>query len=285
MQFIKKLKEQFINDSENEHMKAYAAQSALYVIISLVPCILLLLTLIQYTPVTKGNIISAVVELFPNTINVLLISLINEVYSQSTSIIPLTAVVTMWSASRGVLAMSNGMNFVYGQTETRGYIYLRIRAAIYTVIFLVAIVLTMVLLVFGNSISFFAAKYIPFLTPIIEFIISIRVVTALWFLIFVFTTAYTFLPNTKVPFTKQVPGAIFASISWLLCSLVFSVYLQLFRGFSAMYGSLTTIVLIMFWLNFCMYFLLLGAKINVMLLGDELDFLRRKDKKEIEENK
>lgn len=271
MQFVKKLKDKFDKNNENEHMKAYAAQSALYVLISLVPCILLLLTLIQYTPVTKGNILSAVVELFPSTINVMLVSIINEVYSQSTTVIPLTALVTMWSASRGVLAMANGLNFVYGQEETRGYIFLRLRAALYTVIFLVTIVLTMVLLVFGNSISFLVSEYFPIIMHVIDFLISIRVVAALWFLSFVFTMAYTFLPNRKVVFFEQIPGAVFATICWLVCSLVFSIYLELFRGFSAMYGSLSTVVLIMLWLNFCMYFLLLGAKINVMIAGDELE--------------
>lgn len=286
MRFIKDIRNKFVKNDDNEHMKAYAAQSALYVLMSLVPCILLLLTLIQYTPVTKSNILSAVVELFPSTINVMIVSIINEVYSQSTTVIPLTAVVTMWSASRGVLAMSNGLNFVYGQKETRGYVLLRLRAALYTGIFLVTIVFTMVLLVFGNSISFFVAQYIPILTPLIELLISIRVVAALWFLSFVFTMAYTFLPNAKVSFFEQIPGAVFATICWLVCSLAFSVYLDLFRGFSAMYGSLTTIVLIMFWLNFCMYFLLLGAKINVMIAGDELeipDKIRRKKSENYEE--
>lgn len=271
MQLIRNLKSKFIRNIENEHMKAYAAQSALYVLISLVPCILLLLTLIQYTPVTKSNILSVVVELFPSTINVMLVSIINEVYSQSTTVIPLTAVVTMWSAGRGVLAMSNGLNFVYGEEETRGYVYIRLRAALYTVVFLATIVFTMVLLLFGNSISFFVAKYIPILTTVIEFAISVRVVAALWFLSFVFTMAYTFLPNRKVSFFEQIPGAVFATICWLVCSLVFSIYLDLFRGFSAMYGSLTAIVLVMLWLNACMYFLLLGAKINIMIAGDELE--------------
>lgn len=282
MQFFKNLRMKLFNENENEHMKAYAAQSALYVLISLVPCILLLLTLIQYTPVTKSNILSAVVELFPSTINVMIVSIINEVYNKSSTIISLTAVMTMWSASRGVLAMSNGLNFVYGQKETRGYVFLRLRAALYTVIFLVTIVFTMVLLIFGNSISFFVAAYMPIFTAIIEFVISIRVVAALWFLSFVFTMAYTFLPNRKGAFMDQIPGAVFATICWLLCSLAFSVYLDLFRGFSAMYGSLTTIVLIMLWLNFCMYFLLLGAKLNVMIAGDEIEMpgkiKRKKDK-------
>ncbi len=259
------IRKKYISEIENNHLRAYAAQGALYVIMSMMPCILLLLTLIQYTAVTKENILTAVLELFPGTINAMIVSIVNEVYSQSTRVIPITAIVTMWSASRGVLAMTNGMNYVYGDEEPRGYIYLRIRSSIYTVIFLIAIVMTLALLVFGNSISLTINSYVPMLAPLMDIIISIRVIVAICLLTVVFTTAYTFLPDKKIKFIKQCPGAVFTTLCWLCCSLAFSMYVDVFKGFSDMYGSLTTIVLIMLWLNYCMYFMLLGAKINVLI--------------------
>lgn len=265
-----KIRERYLTNEENYSLRAYGSQAALYVIISLVPCILLLLTLIQYTPATKGDLIEVVVDVFPTTINATIVSIVNEVYSKSTTVIPLTAIVTVWSASRGVLAMTNGLNHVYGQHETRGYIYLRLRSAVYTIIFLGAIVLTLILLVFGNSISLFVNQYAPLITPVIDFLISIRVIIAMCVLTLVFASAYTFLPDAKLSYSKQIIGSVFASICWLTCSLVFSVYLDVFKGFSDMYGSLTTIVLIMLWLDFCMYFMLLGAKINMLIYGDVL---------------
>lgn len=259
------IRRKYIGDTEFNHLRAYSAQGTLYVIMSMMPCILLFLTLIQYTPVTQENILTAVLEVFPGTINGMIVSIVNEVYSQSTRVIPITAVVTMWSASRGVLALTNGMNYVYGEDEPRGYIYLRLRSTIYTVIFLVAIVLTLVLLVFGNSISMTINNYLPLLSPVVDVIISIRVVLAICFLTLVFATAYTFLPDKKLRFMKQFPGAIFTALCWLCCSLAFSMYVDIFKGFSDMYGSLTTIVLIMLWLNYCMLFMLIGAKLNVLI--------------------
>lgn len=256
---------QYIDDMENNHIRAYASQGALYVIMSMMPCILLFLTLIQFTHVTQDNIITAVLEVFPTAISGMLVSIVNEVYSKSTSVIPLTAIVTMWSASRGVLAMTNGMNFVYGSEETRGYIYLRLRSTIYTVIFLASIVFTLTLLVFGNSISLTVHKYAPLLTPLVDVIISVRVVIAICFLTLVFAVAYTFLPDKKLSLIGQCPGAIFTTLCWLMCSFALSIYVDLFTGCSDMYGSLTTIVLIMLWLNYCMYFMLLGAKLNVLI--------------------
>ena len=60
-------------------------------------------------------------------------------------------------------------------------------------------------------------------------------------------------------------GAAFSAVGWIIVSWIFSVYVDIFKGFSSMYGSLTTIVLIMLWLYFCMYILLLGGEVNMIL--------------------
>ena len=73
---------------------------------------------------------------------------------------------------------------------------------------------------------------------------------------------YKFLPNHIVQLKVQLMGAAFSAVGWMIVSWIFSVYLNIFKGFSSMYGSLTTIVLIMLWLYFCMYIILLGAEIN-----------------------
>ena len=84
---------------------------------------------------------------------------------------------------------------------------------------------------------------------------------------------YKYLPNrtnlSKTTMKQQLPGAVFTSCGWLLISFIFSVYLDIFTGFSSMYGSLTTIILIMLWLYVCMYVILLGGELNALLEGLE----------------
>lgn len=266
---IKKVRE-FVERVGRDHVGAYAAQSAFFLVLSLIPIILLLLTLVRYTPVTKADVMTAVYEIFPKTIRTTMISIINEVYNQSKAVLPLTVLVTMWSAGRGVLAITNGLNCIHQQRETRNYIFLRIRSAVYTVLFIISIVLTLVLLGFGNSISLLVREHIPFLQYITDLIIEIRTVTTLLVLIIVSTCIYKFLPNHKGKIKHQLPGAIFTAFGWTLASFIFSVYMDIFKGFSNMYGSLTTIVLIMLWLYFCMYVMLLGGEINV-LVEEHLD--------------
>ena len=137
-------------DMGRHHVGAYAAQAAYFFMLSLIPIILLLLTMVRYTPVTKADVMTAVVQVFPTSVDSLITSIVNQVYNQSSTIIPITVIVALWSAGKGVLSISTGFNTIYGCPETRNYIYLRFRATFYTVLFLIAIILLLVMSVFGN---------------------------------------------------------------------------------------------------------------------------------------
>lgn len=265
MREILKKVEKIVDKIAGDHVSAYAAQSAFFMMLSLIPFILLLMMLVRYTPVTQSDIIAVAYELFPKTISSTIISIVNEVYTQTNAIIPVTIIVAIWSAGKGVMAMTNGLNSIRGLHETRNYFFLRIRAAFYTVIFIVAIILSLVLLGFGNSISILVNEYIPVLQYVTEFIIEIRTITMICVLIVVTVCIYRFLPNNKSRIRYQLPGAIFTAFGWTFASFFISIYMDIFKGFSNMYGSLTTIVLIMLWLYACMYVMLLGSEINVLL--------------------
>lgn len=248
-----------------DHISAYAAQSAFFIMLSLVPILLLLMTLVRFTPITQADIMAAAYELFPKTVSSTIISIVNEVYSQTGTAISVSLLVALWSAGKGVLAISNGLNTIRGQVETRNYIFLRLRAAIYTVLFLLAIILSLVFLGFGNSISMLVNQYVPVLQYIMDFIIETRTIIMILVLIVFSLSIYMFLPNKRRKLRSQFPGAIFTAFGWTLASFIFSVYMDIFKGFSNMYGSLTTIVIIMLWLYFCMYVMLLGGEINDLL--------------------
>ena len=69
------------------------------------------------------------------------------------------------------------------------------------------------------------------------------------------------LPNRKADLRSQLPGSILCALAWSVFSFGLSVYVDYFNGFS-MYGSLTTIALLMLWLYFCMYILMICAELN-----------------------
>lgn len=261
---------EIINQVSDHHVGAYAAQTAYFFMLCMIPIILLLLTLVRYTPITKADVMSAVIRVFPSSVESMITTIVNQVYNQSMGIIPVTILVALWSAGKGVLAITTGLNCIYGCRETRNYVFLRIRSTIYTMMFLLVIILLLVLSVFGNTLNIFIAEHIPLVKNVADWLIEVRIVITPIVLMIFSLLIYKFLPNRRDKILRQLPGAVFAAIGWMIVSWIFSVYVDVFRGFSSMYGSLTTIMLIMMWMYFCMYCILIGGELNVMF-GEKID--------------
>lgn len=265
MRFLKKSIKMifgFMDAMQDDHVGAYAAQSAYFIMLSFFPFIILLVTLIQYTSITAQDVYHAAQMIFPESMDNFIMGLIEEVYSKTALTVSLSAIVTAWSAGKGFLALMRGMNTIYNVEERRNYIILRLRSALYTVAFVVAVILSLVVLVFGNSLHEAAVEYVPFLAVITGVIVRFKGILAIGFLSVVFVVMYRFVPNRKARLISQAPGAVFSSVCWYLFSIGFSVYVEYSPGLANMYGSLTTIVLVMLWLYSCMYIMLIGAEIN-----------------------
>ena len=259
---IVKLVRGFLDAMQGDHVGAYAAQSAYFIMLSFIPFIILLITLLQYTPLTQSDLYAAAQVIFPDSMDGFVIDIIHEVYSKSAVTVSLSAITAAWSAGKGFLALMRGMNTIYDVEEHRNYFILRFRSAISTVIFVVSIILSLVVLVFGNSIHQVALAHLPILAVITGMIMRMKDIVAIAFLTLVFMILYRFVPNRKARLYSQAPGALFSSVCWYLFSIAFSLYVNYSPGLSNMYGSLTTIVLVMLWLYFCMYIILIGAEIN-----------------------
>ena len=174
-----------------------------------------------------------------------------------------TAVVAIWSASKGVHYMTDGFKSGNDWEETRNWFVLRFWAIVYTIIFLFAIIFTLLVLVFGNSLRTLATQYTPVLSELVAILAHFRGLLLFALLVVFFDVVFTKLPSKKLTFKGQLPGAVLCAVAWYLFSMGLSVYVDYFNGFS-MYGSLTTIVLIMLWIYFCMYIMMMCAEVNVV---------------------
>ncbi len=266
--FNRKIRDDFVS--------AFSAQAAFYVIISFFPFIMLLLTLLQYLPVTEYHMLSTLSQVFPDSVSSLVVSIVSEVYDQASgTIISVTAISALWSSSKGILAIVKGLNSVYAIKETRSYIKLRILSTVYTLAFAIMIVVTLVILVFGNRLMIWIESKIPFLTNLALLIISIRTIGGLFLLTVFFLVLFTFVPNRKTKFYKELPGALVSAAGWMGFSYLYSFYIDNMGSYSNTYGSLTAIVLFMLWFYFCMYILFIGGEINIVLSsGDLMYFIK-----------
>lgn len=264
----------FLDKCKRDKINAYAAQSAFFIILSMIPFLMVFSSLLRYTSVTEGMILEIIRRVMPDYIAPFMISLIDEVYSRSMGLISITAVAAIWSAAKGVQYMTDGLNSVNDLEETRNWFVLRFWAIIYTIVFLVAIVFTLLILVFGNSLQELATKYVPFLVHAVSLLSKFRGLILLGLLILFFAVIFTAIPNRKLSFKSQLPGAVICAVAWYVFSFGLSIYVDYFNGLS-MYGSLTTIALIMLWLYFCMYIMMMSAEINVVFNDSFERWLKR----------
>jgi membrane protein len=260
-------KVQTILDVFQEHrLNAAAAHAAFFIILSFIPCVILLFSLLQFTSIDKVTITVMIQKMLPREMQTFFAGIIRDAYNRTASTVSLSALVTVWSAGRGMMALTQGLQWIAGIKESRNYFAVRFRATLYTVVMLLSIIVFLLLGVFGNALLNIIAVRFPIATYAVEIIIDIKNVFLLLFATVIFTLIYRFMPGNEIPLSQHLPGAVVSSLGWFLFSYAFSVYVDDFSGFSNMYGSLTALILLMLWLYFGMYITLIGAEFNQLLV-------------------
>lgn len=250
--------------SAADAISAYSGETTLFTILSLFPFTILLLSLFPYLPISEETVLNTLDNLINLEENSVFAGIINQIFVvNSGAVLSFSLITLLWSASRGFISIVRGLNRIYDVKESRNYILMRLTSIIYTAIFVVMILLTLTLLVFGNSIFHWISEKFPAIGNIALLVISIRTTVIFFILFFFFILIYTLLPNTtEKKFMYELPGSILTSGGWLGFSYVYSIYVDTLTNKSAMYGSLSTIIFFMLWLYFCMYIFFVGAEMN-----------------------
>lgn len=244
-----------------KNISAFAASTAFFLFVSLIPILVLLCAVIPYTTLTKANLMTFMTDITPDVVDSLVISIIEDVYAKSAGIISIAAVTLLWSASKGMLALIRGMNEINDVEENRNYFVLRAIASFYTVLLLVVVLLSLIVMVFGNALVNGIIRTIPQTEPFFDFLLNFRLLFSLLVMIVGFSMMYAYIPNKKLRFLYQIPGAVFSAALWNVFSWAFSIYVGKINDFST-YGNLATIVIIMLWMYMCIYIILIGAYLN-----------------------
>ena len=258
-----------------DYIGEYAAECAYFTILSFIPFILFLITLIQFTSIDKQTIFDIIRRFLPVNTQQIIFQILEEVYSKSIKTISISVLVALWSASKGFYSLCKGFKTIY-KVEEKMNIINRIEGILYTICFMIAIILVLLFIVFGNRIHHLIIYYFPTWGFITVSILKMRTVIVAGMLCIIFLLIYKFIPKHHMKLVNQIPGAIFSSIGCIVTSFVFSIYVNLFKGFTNMYGSLTTIILIMMWTYVCMFIILLGAEINMALKSFSIGQLSKK---------
>ncbi len=251
----------FSTQMRKQNISAYAASIAFFFFLSVVPMLMVICTIIPYTPLTEENLVEAVTDITPDLVDDLVESLIADVYDKSAGILSVAVIATIWSAAKGVMALMRGLNAVNGVEENRNYFVIRFIASFYTLVMLVAVILSLFIMVFGDQLVTLALHRLPQLQMVVSFFMSFRFMAVWVVLTLSFAAIYAYMPDKKQKFKEQIPGAAFASVLWSIFSWGFSIYVTYGNSYG-IYGSLSLIIIVLIWMYFCMYIIMIGAHIN-----------------------
>ena len=253
---------------KSNHLDSHSAAAAFFIFVSIIPTIILILALIPYTPITNEGLLEILRMTLPDGFENYAANIVEQLTNKSITLVSVSAITALWSASRGVLTIKQGINEIHRKTDYKNFLLLRINAAFYTMILIVAFILMIIFnIVFAGVDRYFremlgismSAKYDlvyilmtlrPLITIVLGFIMNLYFFSA--------------LPMVKVSIKEQIPGAAIVALIWYVFSLLFMIYINYFNAFS-MYGSLSVVIIILMWLYACMYIMFLGAQFNYYL--------------------
>ena len=240
---------------------ASASSTAFWFFLSLVPIVVLFVSILPYTSLTEEQVLSAVTPVFPDSFNALIRVILSDVFTSSLGVLSVSIIATIWSAGRGFASLIRGLELVYEQKHRSGFLPRRARGVIFTVCMVLAMVLSIVLGGFGRQIVRLAEKYLPGARPIFSFLMHLRFLVVIVLLSLFFCAIYRWATNARPRFGEIFPGALLSAGGWSLFTWLFSALVSA-TGSYGTYGSLATVVAVMLWLYYCQYILLMGACFN-----------------------
>jgi len=249
----------------------HAANAGYFIVLSVFPMLVLLLSLLRYTDLDAGDLLRLLEGFLPNALLPAAEKLIVSTFAHtSTAMVSISALGALWSASRGVYGLLTGLNAIYDVREDRGYFYTRTISVLYTFLLVLVLLLTVILNLFGEAILAFLpnarSNFWRFLSGVIDlrFFLLVFLQTAL------FTAMFMALPNRKNSLGDSLPGALLTALGWLVFTDLFSLYVEHFSNYSNIYGSVYAVALSMLWLYCCLSILFYGGALNRLLMDREM---------------
>ena len=250
------------------HIPHLAANTGYFIILSVFPALLLILSGLRFTSLPVDTLLEILGMVLPQALMGTARELVYSVYENASGAVAgLSALTALWSSSRGVYGLLVGLNTIYGVSEDRGYFYTRAISILYTFAFEVVILLTLVLHVFGGTLtSFFQGIPNPAIQKLMN-ILDLRFGVLLVLQSLLFTLMFMIFPNRRNGFWESLPGGLFACIGWMLFSNLYSLYVTHFPSYANIYGSVYAIAISMLWLYCCLEIIFFGGALNRLLMN------------------
>lgn len=258
-------KELFKRFKEDE-ISSLAAELAYFFLLSLFPFLIFLMNLLAYLPLSSDVVLDFVAQYAPgNTMKLIENNVRHIIETQNVTLLSFGVIGTIWSASNGINAIVRAFNKAYQVEENRHFLVARLMSILLTFAMILVILVALLLPVFGREIGLFIFRAFGFTEVFLTIWNTIRWLLSAVILCIVFTGLYFIAPNKRMKISEAYPGALFATVGWIVVSLLFSYYVGNFGNFSVTYGSLGGVIILLIWFYLSAVIIILGGEINAIL--------------------
>ena len=245
-----------------------SAVLSFYFLLSLFPLILLLMTMLgmvlESGPVFRETLHDYLSSILPMSASALIDTTLGEIRRRSGALkFSFALVFTWWSAAKGMLAIVDGLNVAYDVAETRPWWKKYLIASALTIVSLVLFASSILITIEGGRLSEDIARYFGHDDFVNGAWQGLRWILLLGVIAVAFNVLYTFAPNVKHrQWHWLTPGTVVGLSLWLLSSLAFKTYLGFFNQYSATYGSIGAVIVLLLWLYLSGAAILVGGAVN-----------------------
>lgn len=244
----------------------YAAGASFYILLSVFPTALFLLSLLPYLPLSLGALVEAIEQVVPPPFHPVIDYVFDTVESSSTiTLLSLSVLTTLWSASKGVLAIVDGLNAVLDREQELPYLRRRLSSIVYFLVLAVALLTMLLLHVFGEALLAACGRWFPAAARVAAVIYHLRTPYLLFLFGLLFALIFYLFPRRAMEFRWCLLGGLGTAGCWLFISWAFSIYVNRYAGYVKLYGGIGLLLLTCVWLHICLLLFLYGARATCLL--------------------
>ncbi|EGQ26157.1 MULTISPECIES: YihY/virulence factor BrkB family protein [Sporosarcina] len=247
-------------------ISAAGSQLAFFFLLSLFPLLIFLFTLLPYLHLDQSQIFIFIREYAPESVSTLIESTLSEVLeNRNGGLLSIGILATIWSASKGMGAITKGLNRAYDVEDDRNFFISRGLSIVFTIMLIGTVIVALVLPVFGQPIGKLLFSFMGLEDSFLSMWTKIRFLIPPFLIFAVFSLLYWLIPAIKLSYKSIVPGAFFATVGWIVTSLGFSFYISNFGNYANTYGSIGGIIVLIMWLYLSAIILMIGGLINAVM--------------------
>ena len=265
---LKVLVGQLAHEIRDDDVFNGAAALGFYLTLAIFPTMIFVMALIPYLPIAHVDqaIMDLLRQALPRSAADMFSRVVHEVVSEQRSgLLSFGLVGSLWATSSGMYATMKELNNTYEVEESRGFVKGRLVAIALSVLFIVLILGGFSLIVLGGDIQDFVGARFGFSHALLTFFVFFRWAVIVLSLLLALALIYYLAPDLKQRFALLSPGSVGGVVVLMLASMSFAWYTRNFGRFSASYGSIGAVIVLMLWLYIVGLVILGGAEINAAI--------------------